>query len=273
MDLELLKTFIAVSHTQHFGKAADSLFLTQSAISARIRLLESQLNCQLFLRDKKQVQLTDGGKKFAIRAEEILQTWALAKQELAEKQTIDNTLTISSHAHLWQLLFNDKLHGVEMPLRLQTVSSDEAWLTLENQQIDILLSNKAAKHSGLAQQLLGHMQLQLVASEQHVESFQFASASFIDIHWGSAFEQFKLRTGIDKMPCMMQTDNASIAAHLLLQQAACAYLPVQSLAQYPQLKPIIHPKISSFSQTLYAFYNKNSSKTARIQTAIAQLSL
>src|SRR5690554_912675 len=169
MDLELLKTFIAVSNTQHFGKAADSLFLTQSAISARIRLLESQLNCQLFLRDSKQVQLTDEGKKFVIRAQEIMQTWALAKQELAIEQTVDNTLAITSHAHLWQLIFSDKVTTLITPLRLQTVTDDSAWQTLENQQTDILLSYKTAKHNSLMQQHLGQMPLQLVSNETFVE--------------------------------------------------------------------------------------------------------
>lgn len=274
MDLELLKTFIAVSNTQHFGKAADSLFLTQSAISARIRLLESQLNCQLFLRDSKQVQLTDEGKKFVIRAQEIMQTWALAKQELAIEQTVDNTLAITSHAHLWQLIFSDKVTTLITPLRLQTVTDDSAWQTLENQQTDILLSYKTAKHNSLMQQHLGQMPLQLVSNETFVENFQLKNSAFIDIHWGAAFEQFKLRSGIDKLPCIMQTDNASTAISLLLQQQpACAYLPIESLQQYPQLKPINLPKIASFSQPLYAFYNKNSLKKPRILAAITQLML
>ncbi|SUC17946.1 transcriptional regulator HdfR [Proteus mirabilis] len=43
MDTELLKTFLEVSKTRHFGRAAESLYLTQSAVSFRIRQLETQL--------------------------------------------------------------------------------------------------------------------------------------------------------------------------------------------------------------------------------------
>ncbi|MEX2517286.1 MAG: LysR family transcriptional regulator, partial [Gammaproteobacteria bacterium] len=43
MDVDLLKTFLEVQRTRHFGRAADNLFLTQSAISARIRQLEDEL--------------------------------------------------------------------------------------------------------------------------------------------------------------------------------------------------------------------------------------
>ncbi len=41
MDTELLKTFLEVSRTRHFGRAAESLYLTQSAVSFRIRQLET----------------------------------------------------------------------------------------------------------------------------------------------------------------------------------------------------------------------------------------
>ena len=42
MDIEILKTFLEVARVRHFGKASESLFITQSAVSARIRLLEEK---------------------------------------------------------------------------------------------------------------------------------------------------------------------------------------------------------------------------------------
>ena len=42
MDTELLKTFLEVQKTRHFGNAADNLYLTQSAVSFRIRQLEQE---------------------------------------------------------------------------------------------------------------------------------------------------------------------------------------------------------------------------------------
>lgn len=47
MDTELLKTFLEVSRTRHFGRAAEALYLTQSAVSFRIRQLENQLGVNL----------------------------------------------------------------------------------------------------------------------------------------------------------------------------------------------------------------------------------
>ncbi|WP_082880488.1 MULTISPECIES: LysR family transcriptional regulator [unclassified Oleiphilus] len=39
MDIELLRTFLEVKNTRHFGKAAENLYLTQAAVSARIKQL------------------------------------------------------------------------------------------------------------------------------------------------------------------------------------------------------------------------------------------
>ncbi|MDQ4425686.1 LysR family transcriptional regulator, partial [Thalassolituus sp.] len=52
MDTDLLKTFMEVSRTRHFGRAAENLYLTQSAVSFRIRQLEGLLGVELFSRQR-----------------------------------------------------------------------------------------------------------------------------------------------------------------------------------------------------------------------------
>ncbi|CAK8739831.1 HTH-type transcriptional regulator HdfR [Sodalis praecaptivus] len=61
MDTELLKTFLEVSRTRHFGRAAEALYLTQSAVSFRIRQLETQLGVSLFTRYRNNIRLTAAG--------------------------------------------------------------------------------------------------------------------------------------------------------------------------------------------------------------------
>ena len=51
MDIDLLKTFVEVNRMRHFARAAENLFVTSAAVSARVKQLESlrQLKayCQL----------------------------------------------------------------------------------------------------------------------------------------------------------------------------------------------------------------------------------
>lgn len=74
MDTELLKTFLEVSRTRHFGRAAESLYLTQSAVSFRIRQLENQLGANLFTRHRNNIRLTPAGERLLPYAESLMNT-------------------------------------------------------------------------------------------------------------------------------------------------------------------------------------------------------
>lgn len=83
MDTELLKTFLEVSRTRHFGRAAEALYLTQSAVSFRIRQLENQLGVNLFTRHRNNIRLTTAGEKLLPYAETLMNTWQAARKEVA----------------------------------------------------------------------------------------------------------------------------------------------------------------------------------------------
>jgi len=61
MDIKVFKTFIAVAENKHFGKAAEQLYITQAAVSARIKQLEEYYNTPMFIRDKNNLTLTPAG--------------------------------------------------------------------------------------------------------------------------------------------------------------------------------------------------------------------
>jgi LysR family transcriptional regulator, transcriptional activator of the cysJI operon len=62
LNYELIKYFTAVSESKSISKASEDLFVTQSAVSQAIKNLESQLDCKLFIRTSKGMNLTIQGK-------------------------------------------------------------------------------------------------------------------------------------------------------------------------------------------------------------------
>ncbi|MGO4774536.1 LysR family transcriptional regulator, partial [Lysobacter sp. 2RAB21] len=76
MDLDptLLRTFVAVTESGGFTRAAERLHLTQSAVSHQIRRLEEQLGCSLLHRTTRRLTLTEDGEDFLRHAEQILQS-------------------------------------------------------------------------------------------------------------------------------------------------------------------------------------------------------
>lgn len=58
MDIKIYKTFISVAENRHFGRAAEQLYITQAAVSARIKQLEEFYSTPMFIRDKNNLMLT-----------------------------------------------------------------------------------------------------------------------------------------------------------------------------------------------------------------------
>ena len=71
MNLKQLEAFVQVSESGSFSKAAKELFLTQPTISAHISSLEKELNVRLFIRNTKEVSLSDDGEDLYRYAKQI----------------------------------------------------------------------------------------------------------------------------------------------------------------------------------------------------------
>ena len=62
MNLKRLESFVKVVDCRSFSKAAKNLYLTQPTVSAHISSLEEEFQCKLFLRNTRNIVLTEKGK-------------------------------------------------------------------------------------------------------------------------------------------------------------------------------------------------------------------
>lgn len=62
MELRQLVHFLAVVEERHFTRAARRVHLTQSSLSASIRMLERELGDELFVRSTRSVEVTEAGR-------------------------------------------------------------------------------------------------------------------------------------------------------------------------------------------------------------------
>lgn len=93
MDIQNIRAFLMVAETGSFSRAAENLFITQPAISKRIATLEDSLDCQLFDRLGKKVQLTQAG-------DALIPSYRRILTEIDESRRIISNLRAQVSGHL-----------------------------------------------------------------------------------------------------------------------------------------------------------------------------
>ncbi|MEO0480311.1 MAG: LysR substrate-binding domain-containing protein [Planctomycetota bacterium] len=88
IDLDLLASFLAVVEHGRIAEAARATHLSQPAVSARIRRLESQVDATLFQRSAQGVTPTPAGEKLARHAQEILRMLDRAAEDVRESESV-----------------------------------------------------------------------------------------------------------------------------------------------------------------------------------------
>ncbi|WNS80440.1 LysR family transcriptional regulator [Domibacillus sp. DTU_2020_1001157_1_SI_ALB_TIR_016] len=84
MEWHQIENAAAVAHTRNFTRAAKKQAISQPALSRSIMKLEEELGAPLFLRGKKEVQLTQAGVIFVQKAQQALQLMKEAKEDIQE---------------------------------------------------------------------------------------------------------------------------------------------------------------------------------------------
>ena len=83
IELRHLKTLVALRDSGSLVEAAESLFLTQSALSHQLKDLEDRLECTLFVRKTKPPRFTSAGRRLLNLADEILPMVRNAERDIA----------------------------------------------------------------------------------------------------------------------------------------------------------------------------------------------
>lgn len=266
MDTELLKTFLEVSRTRHFGRAAEALYLTQSAVSFRIRQLENQLGVNLFTRHKNNIRLTTAGEKLLPYAETLMNTWQAARKEVAHTSR-HNEFSIGASASLWECMLNawlGRLYQLQEPqsgLQFEARIAQRQSLVkqLHERQLDLLITTEAPKMDEFSSQLLGHFTLALYCSSPARKKSEL---NYLRLEWGPDFQQHE--TGLiaaDEVP-VLTTSSAELARQQLSALNGCSWLPVNWANEKGGLHTVADS--ATLSRPLYAIWLQNSDKYSLI---------
>lgn len=116
IDVEVARTFLAVIESGSFQAAATRVNVTQSTVSARIKLLEERLGQRVFARSKAGTRPTSHGFHFERYARAIVRAWEQGKQQAGIPEIYDDMLIVAGQYNLWARLLTEWLIALETRL-------------------------------------------------------------------------------------------------------------------------------------------------------------
>ena len=142
MNLKQLEAFVKVAEKRSFSKAARELYLTQPTISAHISALEKELNIKLFLRNTREVGLTEEGEKLYQYARQMLNLEKLIYETFGGDEASRSCIKIAASTIPAQYLLPDILSRYSSMYpqeQFELIESDSAGVikAVEERTVDI----------------------------------------------------------------------------------------------------------------------------------------
>lgn len=189
MDISQIRTFLEVVSTGSFVAAAERLNVTQSTVSVRIRTLEEQVGCTLFIRNKAGATLTPAGQRFQLHAAQLLRIWEQARQDVAVPSGYEAVLRIGGEAGLWNRLLNRwvpwmRQHHSEIALRCELGLAEGLTLSIVEGQLDIGVMYTPQSRPGLRIEQFVEEELVFVSAPPLEPG---APMDYVYVDWGREF--------------------------------------------------------------------------------------
>ena len=268
-----MRTFLEVNRTRHFGEAAQSLHLTQAAVSARIKLLEGTLGVRLFDRLRRDIRLTPEGSRLVKHADVLIAGWRRARQEVsfggAQQQ-----LAVGGSLRLWDVLLQDWFHRVrqQLPALAITAESNTAEILtrhLLHGLLDLAFMVEPAQLDVLQIEEVGVIDLVLVGDRPDADIDTALGDNYLMVDWGLAHALEHRRLFPDAPEPRVRVSQAKMALAHLLALGGFAYLPVPLVAEHLDNASLKLVRDAPLMQRhVYAVYPLRGAKTKLIRSCL-----
>ena len=229
MDIELLRTFLEVSRTRHFGQAAEAMFLTQAAVSSRIKMLEQMLGVQLFDRVKRDIQLTPEGNRLVSRADFLISEWRKIRQEVSAGGA-KLQLSVGGSLRLWDVLLQEWLIRMrtglpEVALIAESHTPELLTRKLLDGVLDLAFMLEPPQLEVLQIWDIGGLPLRLVADKKGLTLDDALGENYLMVDWGLTHALQHRRLFPDAPEPLTRLASGSMALSYIESLGGSAYLP------------------------------------------------
>lgn len=274
MNSDLLRTFLEVAKTRHFGQAAENLYLTQSAVSSRIKLLEDTIGVSVFTRQRNNILLTPAGERLLPHAENLLTTWQLAIQEVGVPRQQNMQLALGGTSNLWDTFLQSVLPklAVRFPnlyIRTEINQSQHLIRSLLGGRVDIFAVLDAPTNIDIESKKIGQLELIMVCNVANQTLEDVPSFGHVFVDWGTSFNLQQARLFAEPVAPVLHTGQSHIALEFILSHQGAAYLPRALVEPYLNDGHLFQVNGTiEIQQDVYLVYTKEADKSVSLGPVI-----
>ncbi|MDH3228532.1 MAG: LysR family transcriptional regulator [Alphaproteobacteria bacterium] len=235
MDIDLLRTFVEITESSHFVRAAERLNVTQSTVSARVKELEARLGRTLFVRGRSGAVLTAAGRHFRPHAEAMLRSWRRARQEVALPEAFETVLSVGGQYTLWDRVLQLWVAHMRrtdpgVALRAEVARPDELTRLLFEGGLDIAVLYAPQPRAGLCVEPLLEERLVLVSTGH--EGVWPGDPGYVMVDWGAEFGNDHAAAFPDVDTPALTVGLGAVALNHILHEGGGAYFPFRVVRRH-----------------------------------------
>ncbi len=275
INYELYKVFYHVANTLSFSEASKQLFISQSAVSQSIKVLEKKLNQPLFIRSTKRVQLTPEGEILLKHIEPAMNLIRQGENQLLEANTLNGgQLRIGASDTICRYYlvpflkeFHQQYPNVHIKVTNQT--SIACIKLLESGQIDFAITNYP--NSGLSNTQnvrIIHEFSDVFVANQEYEDLKDREVTLEEIQKYPILMLDRKSTTSEFLHSMFQKHQLDLVPEIELSSndllidlarigLGIAFLPNYCLPEAPKDLFVVHLKEKLPTRQLVVSYNEN----------------
>ena len=274
MDITTARTFLEIVKTGSFVRAAGNLNITQTAVSARIRSLEQQLDRKVFIRNKAGARLTPAGDQFLRFATSLVQIWDRARRSVATAPGKETVVTIGAELSQWNPLMRTWLVWMrrECPELAISAHIDSAERLMEEVQegaLDFAILYAAPARPGVIAELLFEERLVLVRTTP--ADHPLRPEDHVEVDWGEDFAASYHAAFPDALPGTVSISYGPLALDYVLAQGGSGYFRMAAVRPFVEDgRLVLVPDAPEFSYSAYVVHSTRAdeSVTARVRRGL-----
>jgi len=279
MDITFIRTFLELCQTRHFGKTAHALYITQSAVSARIRHLEEQLGVKLLTRDRNNIQLTPAGLRFQRHAENIVSVWNLARQDTALEDENRSLLSIGAMFSLWDSSLQSWLgelrqNRTDIAFQVEAQDADTLLGRIREGALDLGFLYDPPPTSQMVSSECGKLELVMVSDEPELNAEDaLQKDNYILVNWGTEFLTTHARLFSNHRPALTRVNLGRLALDQISRYGGSAYLARDMVEPYILKNTLFYVADAPvIERRFFAAYAANSQRKELIESVLEYFS-